>query len=57
MRYIIVSDSSSNIYALEGVNYTTVPMKIIAGDKEFVDTPALNVEEMVKYLKQYKGTP
>ena len=55
MNIKIVSDSSSNVYALEGVNYTTVPMKIIAGDKEFVDTPALNVEEMVKYLKQYKG--
>ena len=51
----IVSDSSSNVYALEGVNYSTVPMKIIAGDKEFVDTPEMNLEEMVKYLKQYKG--
>ena len=55
MNIKIVSDSSSNVYALEGVNYSTVPMKIIAGDKEFVDTPALSLEEMVTYLKQYKG--
>lgn len=55
MNIKIVSDSSSNVYTLEGVNYSTVPMKIIAGDKEFVDTPALSLEEMVTYLKQYKG--
>ena len=55
MNIKIVSDSSSNVYALEGVNYSTVPMKIIAGDKGFVDTPALSLEEMVTYLKQYKG--
>ena len=29
----IVSDSSSNVFAIEGVDYTTVPMKIIAGEK------------------------
>ena len=30
-------------------------MKIIAGDKEFIDTAALDVKEMVGYLKSYKG--
>ena len=55
MKIKIVSDSSSNVYTLEKVDYSTVPMKIIAGDKEFVDTPALQLHEMVKYLKQYKG--
>ena len=55
MNFKLVSDSSSNVYALNGVNYTTVPMKIIAGDKEFVDTAALDVKEMVNYLKSYKG--
>ena len=55
MKIKIVSDSSSNVYTLESVDYSTVPMKIIAGEKEFVDTPALNLQEMVKYLKQYKG--
>ena len=51
----IVSDSSSNVFSLEGANYTTVPMKVIAGDKEFVDTPALNLHDMVSYLQSYKG--
>ena len=55
MRYQIVSDSSSNIFHMEGVNYKTVPMKIIAGEKEYVDTEALNVRGMVDDLKAYKG--
>ena len=54
MRCIIVSDSSSNIFTLEGADYTTVPMKVIA-EKEYVDTPALDLEGMVHDLQQYKG--
>ena len=55
MRYQIVSDSSSNIFAVEGVCYTTVPMKIIAGDREYVDNEVLDVRGMVNDLKAYKG--
>ena len=55
MRYQIVSDSSSNIFTLAGANYTTVPMKIIAGDKEYIDAPGTNVRGMVDDLKAYKG--
>ena len=55
MRYQIVSDSSSNVFRMEGVSYTTVPMKIIAGEKEYVDTEALDVRSMVDDLKAYKG--
>ena len=55
MNYKIVSDSSSNIFSVEGRNYTTVPMKIIAGDREFVDTADLNQQSMVDFLKDYKG--
>ena len=55
MRYQIVSDSSSNIFRVEGVPYTTVPMKIIAGDKEYIDDEALDVRGMVEDLKAYKG--
>jgi len=55
MRYQIVSDSSSNIFRVEGVPYTTVPMKIIAGDKEYIDDEALDVRGMVEDLKAHKG--
>ena len=55
MRYQIVSDSSSNIFHIEGVNYTTVPLKIVAGQKEYIDNPQLNVRGMVDDLKAYRG--
>ena len=54
MRYIIVSDSSSNIFKLEGTEYTTVPMKVIA-EKEYVDSTTLDLAGMVEDLKKFKG--
>ena len=54
MRYIIVSDSSSNVFTVEGADYTAVPMKVIA-EKEYVDTPALDLQGMVRDLQQFKG--
>ena len=55
MNYKIVSDSSVNVLHMEGMNYTTVPLKIVAGDKEFVDNAQLNLQEMVDFLKTYKS--
>ena len=54
MRYIIVSDSSSNVFSISGAEYATVPMKIIA-EKEYVDTPALDLQGMVSDLQKFKG--
>ena len=54
MSYIIVSDSSSNAHVIEGVKYTTVPMKVL-GPKEYVDTPELDVAGMVEDLKSFKA--
>ena len=53
MNYMIVSDSSSNVFSLPGVNYTTVPMKVL-GAREYVDTPELDLAEMVAELKVFK---
>ena len=55
MSIKIVSDSSSNVFHVEGVNYTTVPMKVIAGEREFIDTPELDLQDMVETLKNHKG--
>ena len=54
MRYIIVSDSSSNMFTLPGADYRTVPMKVIA-EKEYVDDSNLDVAAMVADLKKFKG--
>ncbi len=55
MGYQIVCDSSSNLFALPGVPYTTVPMKIATAQKEYVDGPELDLQSMVTDLKNYKG--
>ena len=51
----IVSDSSCNIFQIPGANFATVPMKVVAGEKEYIDVPGMDVQEMVEYLKTYKG--
>lgn len=55
MKIKIVSDSSSNVRALEGVPYATVPLKVITADQEYVDDAALDVAAMVQDLKTVKG--
>lgn len=55
MKTKIVMDSSSNLQAFEGVDYACVPLKIVSGETEFVDDRDLNVDEMVQFLKSYKG--
>ena len=54
MKFRIVTDSSSNVLAMDGANYTTVPMKVVA-DKEYVDDAQLNLAEMVEGLRNHKG--
>ena len=54
MSFRIVADSSANIFVLPGVNYATVPMKIVAA-KEYVDDQDLDLAGMVEDLLQYKG--
>lgn len=51
----IVLDSSGNLLKFEGVDFASVPLKILAGDKEFVDDAHADVQEMVRFLREYKG--
>ena len=55
MEYKIVMDSAGDLRAIEGADFACVPLKITAGEREFVDDSRINVEEMVQYLKSYKG--
>ena len=55
MNYKIVCDSSCDVLDLASGNYATVPMKIIAGEKQFIDNTDLNVSEMMDFLAKYKG--
>lgn len=51
----IVADSSSDVLKIDGVDFESVPLKIITVDREFVDDASLDVAEMVDYLLKYKG--
>ena len=54
MAFKIVSDSSSNVLSMGDVNYTTVPLKIIA-EKEYVDDVSLDLSGMMEDLRNHKG--
>ena len=54
MSFRIVSDSSSNVLSMGDLDYTTVPLKIIAG-KEYVDDTALDLAGMMEDLRNHKG--
>lgn len=51
----IVADSSANLLALQGPDFAVAPLKIIAGEREFVDDRYLNVDEMADFFDSYKG--
>ncbi len=55
MKVKIVTDSASNMYSMEGVDFASVPLKIITNEKEYVDDVSLDVEAMVEELSVYKG--
>ena len=54
MNYKIVSDSSSNILAMENPHFASVPMKVRA-EKEYIDDQNLNLAGMVEDLRNHKG--
>lgn len=55
MKMRIVADSSADIFALDGVDFASVPLTISTDEREFVDDESLNVDEMVDYMLSYKG--
>lgn len=56
MRKIkIVTDSSSDVLTLGGVDFESAPLKIVTGEKVYLDDASLDVEGMVNDLAAYKG--
>lgn len=54
MNMKIVADSSSNLLVMDDADYASVPLKIVTAQREFSDTPQLDVSEMLDYLKNNK---
>lgn len=55
MKSKIIIDSAGDITVLDGIDFASVPLKIIAGDVEFTDDNNLDVENMIDFLKNYNG--
>ena len=56
MRTIkIVADSSANLMELNTVAFDAAPLKVITAEREFVDDRNLDLEEMIRFFKSYKG--
>ena len=51
MKRRIVSDSCSNIYKIDTVDYKTVPLKILVDDKEFIDDENLDTDIMMQEME------
>ena len=55
MKIKIVVDSAASLYALKGVDFACVPLKIITDDAEYRDDGTLDAVDMAKTLRTYKG--
>ena len=55
MKVKIISDSSSNMFSMDDVDFTSVPLRIVTNAKEYVDTTELDVAGMVSDLSTYNG--
>lgn len=54
-KFRIAADSAADIKCFDAAAFASAPLKILAGDREFVDDAGLDVGEMVSYLLGYKG--
>ena len=55
MKIKLVTDCSANICRNIRMDIGYVPLKIVTREKEYVDTPELDVAQMLQELKAYKG--
>ncbi len=60
MKWMIAADSSCDLaieglQVPEGTNFSTVPLSVLVGDREFVDDEKLDVREQWQALKAHQG--
>lgn len=51
----IVVDSSSDLIALEGVEFASAPLKIVTDNREYVDNAELDVHAFAEEMYRYNG--
>lgn len=55
MNIKIIADSSCDIFRIQDVPFSSVPLTISTDERSFTDDEALVLEEMLTYLSAYKG--
>lgn len=57
MSFLVVADSGANLTneTVDTCSFASVPLKLMIGDKEFIDTPDLDVENLMKEISAYEG--
>lgn len=56
MKFKIVSDSSADMRTLSQVPFTSVPLKIITKETEYIDDGTIDIKAMQEAFLKYKGT-
>lgn len=52
----IVADSSANLLSLPRVEFSSVPLKIMTAQREFMDDEQMDAGEMMEFFASYKGS-
>ena len=55
MKTKIVVDSSADVLEIKDIDFDSVPLTILTDKKEYVDDKNLDVDGMVKDLREYNG--
>lgn len=57
MSFLIVADSGANLTnnTYDNCTFASVPLKIMVGEKEFTDTPDIDVSTLMKEMTAYEG--
>lgn len=55
MKIKLVADSSANVKLIDNALYSTSAMRIVVGDREFVDDENVDVAGMQQALREHKG--
>lgn len=55
MKIKLVADSSANVNKIDNADYAKAAMKILVGDRDFVDDDSLDIHAMQTALKEHKG--
>ncbi len=55
MKTKIIADSSCDLFCMEGIAFSSVPLTVFTDERSFTDDETLDVGEMLRYLSTYKG--